>query len=261
MRCTPSSTSFWTPSPGPCPPCMTTWTPPAPTSWPSPPFPARSGDRSGPTTPTSGSIARSAAAPTSSGSFPTATPSSVWSVPSWPNNTTNGPKAAATSAWTSWPAAGSPSCPATPPNPATPPTPRRPPSPPSDTPDEGSTSYTTPQDLTGRGDLGHLPADDRGLPRARSRTWTAVAAAAHRLGQLPRSRRTHRSDHTRPDAEEAGRRRAGLLRPPRNLQWPHRGAQRTPRTSPRLRARVPQPDQLHRQITVGDRRVQAPPTP
>ena len=44
-----------------------------------------------------GSTARSAAAPTSSGSSPTGPRSSAWSAPSWPSNTTNGPKAAATS--------------------------------------------------------------------------------------------------------------------------------------------------------------------
>ena len=49
-----------------------TSTPPAPTSSPSPPSPRRSGARSGPTTPTSDSTGRSAAAPTSSGSSPTA---------------------------------------------------------------------------------------------------------------------------------------------------------------------------------------------
>ena len=47
---------------------------PAPTCWPSPRSPRRSGARSGPTTPTNGSTARSAAAPTSSASSPTAPP-------------------------------------------------------------------------------------------------------------------------------------------------------------------------------------------
>ena len=50
-----------------------TSTPPAPTSSPSPRSRRRSGGRSGRTTPTNGSTARSAAAPTSSGSSPTAT--------------------------------------------------------------------------------------------------------------------------------------------------------------------------------------------
>src|SRR4051794_208907 len=63
----------------------------------SPPSPVRSGARSGPTTPTRDSTARSDAAPTWSASSPTATPWSVWSAPSWPSSTTNGPKAAATS--------------------------------------------------------------------------------------------------------------------------------------------------------------------
>ena len=53
---------------------------------------------------TSDSTARSAAAPTSSGSSPTAPHSSASSAPSWPNSTTNGSKAAATSASTSSPA-------------------------------------------------------------------------------------------------------------------------------------------------------------
>jgi putative transposase len=64
----------------------------------------RSGAKSGPTTPTNASTARSAAAPTWSASSPTATPSSAWSAPSSPNNTTNGSKHGATSASTSWPA-------------------------------------------------------------------------------------------------------------------------------------------------------------
>ena len=84
-------------------PSPTTSTPPAPTCSRSPSSPARYGDRSGRTTPTSGSTGRSAAAPTSSGSFPTATPSSAWSAPCWPSSTTNGPSNAATSASTSWP--------------------------------------------------------------------------------------------------------------------------------------------------------------
>ena len=39
------------------------------------------------------------------------------------------------------------------------------------------------------------------------------------------------------------------------------GHQRPARTPPRLRPRVPQPDQLPRPITPRDRRLQAPPTP
>ena len=65
--------------------------------------------------PTSASTARSAAAPTSSGSSPTGPASSDSSAPSWPNSTTNGPKAAATSDSTSSPAH----------KPSRPPTPRR----------------------------------------------------------------------------------------------------------------------------------------
>ena len=70
-------------------------------------FPKRSGARSGPTTPPSGSTGRSAAAPTWSASSPTATPSSASSGRCSPNSTTSGSKAAATSVSTSWPAADS----------------------------------------------------------------------------------------------------------------------------------------------------------
>jgi hypothetical protein len=40
-----------------------------------------------------------------------------------------------------------------------------------------------------------------------------------------------------------------------------RGDQRTTRTPPRLRPRVQEPDQLHRPVAPGDRRVQTPTTP
>ena len=73
-RCTPSSTASSTPWPRSSPRSPSTSRTPAPTSWRSPRSPRRSGARSGPTTPTNGSTARSAAAPTSSGSSPTATP-------------------------------------------------------------------------------------------------------------------------------------------------------------------------------------------
>ena len=63
--------------------------------------------RSGPTTPPSGSTGRSADAPTPWASSPTGPLSSVLSEPSWPNRPTNGPKAAATSDSTSSTAAGS----------------------------------------------------------------------------------------------------------------------------------------------------------
>lgn len=71
----------------------------------------RSGVRSGPTTPTRGSTARSVATPTLSGSFPTATPRSASSEPSWSSNTTTattGSKAVATSDSTSSPGPASP---------------------------------------------------------------------------------------------------------------------------------------------------------
>ena len=66
---------------------------------------SRSGARSGPTTPKSDSTARSGDAPTSSASSRPATHSSAWSAPCSPNNTTNGPRCAATSASTSSPRA------------------------------------------------------------------------------------------------------------------------------------------------------------
>ena len=86
-------------------------------------------------------------------------------------------------------------------------------------------------------------------------------AAADRLGQPRRPRRARRAHHARPDPEEARRRRPGLLRPARHQQRTDRGDQRPTRTPPRLRPRVPQPHQLHRQITARDRRLQTPTTP
>ena len=64
-----------------------------------------------------------------------------------------------------------------------------------------------------------------------------------------------------PDAEEASRRRAGLLRPARHQQRTHRSDQRPPRAPARLRPRLPQPHQLHRPIPARDRRIQTPTTP
>ena len=79
--------------------------------------------------------------------------------------------------------------------------------------------------------------------------------------QPRRPGRPHRAHHPRPDPEEARRRRPGLLRPPRHQQRPDRGDQRPPRTPPRLRPRLPQPHQLHRQMPARDRRLQTPTTP
>ena len=83
------------------------------------------------------------------------------------------------------------------------------------------------------------------------------------IGHL-RPRRPHRTErgrHPRPDPEQAGRRRARLLRPPRHQQRAHGSHQRPTRAPPRLRPRVPQPHQLHRPITARDRRLQTPTTP
>lgn len=61
--------------------------------------------------------------------------------------------------------------------------------------------------------------------------------------------------------KKAGRRRARLLRPTRHVQRPDGGDQRTAGTPTRLGARLPESDQLHRQIAAGDRRVQTATTP
>ena len=53
----------------------------------------------------------------------------------------------------------------------------------------------------------------------------------------------------------------GLLRPTRQVQRPHRGDQWPHSALTRLRPRVPQPHQLHRQITARDRRPQTTTTP
>jgi transposase len=84
---------------------------------------------------------------------------------------------------------------------------------------------------------------------------------ADRLPKPRRSRRPERGRHARTDAGQASRRHPGLLRPPRNLQRPDGGDQRPPRTPPRHRPRLPQPDQLCRPITPRDRRIQTPTTP
>ena len=73
--------------------------------------------------------------------------------------------------------------------------------------------------------------------------------------------RAHRAPSPRPDPETARRRHLGLLRPARHQQRPDRGDQRPARTPPRLRPRVPQPHQLHRQMPARDRRIQTPTTP
>jgi transposase len=54
---------------------------------------------------------------------------------------------------------------------------------------------------------------------------------------------------------------AGLLRPTRHVQRPDRGHQRPTRTPPRLRPRLPQPHQLHRQVPARSRWLQAAATP
>ena len=54
----------------------------------------------------------------------------------------------------------------------------------------------------GRGDLGHLPADDRRLPRARPAPWPRADGEADRVGQPRRPRRADRDHHARPDPEK-----------------------------------------------------------
>ena len=102
-RSTPNTSASWTTSTTSSPPCVITSIKPGQTSSRSRPSPPGYGPRSGPTTPTSASTAKSADAPTPWESSPTARPSSASSEPSSPNKTTNGPKADATSASTSSP--------------------------------------------------------------------------------------------------------------------------------------------------------------
>ena len=102
-RSTPNTSASWTTSTTSSPPCVITSIKPGQTSSPSRPSPPEYGPRSGPTTPTSASTAKSADAPTPSESSPTTKPSSASSEPSSPNKTTNGPKADATSVSTSSP--------------------------------------------------------------------------------------------------------------------------------------------------------------
>ena len=83
----------------------------------------------------------------------------------------------------------------------------------------------------------------------------------HRSRQFRRSSRALRAAPTWPDHETARGRHPGLLRQARHQQRTDRGHQRPPRTPPRLRPRIPQPHQLHRQITARDRRIQTPTTP
>jgi len=63
---------------------------------------------------------------------------------------------------------------------------------------------------------------DRRLPRTRPHPRPPPDGAGDRLGQPRRPRSATRSDHARKDPDQAGRRRAGLLRPPRHQQRPDR---------------------------------------
>ncbi|GAA1121258.1 hypothetical protein GCM10009605_61500 [Nocardiopsis composta] len=85
--------------------------------------------------------------------------------------------------------------------------------------------------------------------------------AVDRVDQPRRPQPVQRDHHARPHPDQARRRHARLLRPARHIQRPHRSDQRPPRTPPRLRPRLPQPDELHRQITTRDRRLPTPTTP
>ena len=106
-----------------------------------------------------------------------------------------------------------------------------------------------------------LPAHDRRLPPREPAPRPRADGPAHRLDQHRRPQGPGRDHQARQDAEEARRRRPGLLRPAQHLQRAHRGDQRQARAPARLGAGVPQPDQLHRQIPARDRRVQTPTTP
>ena len=94
--------------------------------------------------------------------------------------------------------------------------------------------------------------------RAAAKTATEEG---HRHDQRRRPDRADRADHPRPHPAPTRRRRARLLRPTRHQQRPDRSDQRPPRTPPRHRPRLPQPHQLHRQITARDRRLQTTTTP
>ncbi|CPS70545.1 IS1096%2C tnpA protein [Mycobacteroides abscessus] len=88
--------------------------------------------------------------------------------------------------------------------------------------------------------------------RTKGRTMMAALITTLSTG-VPQA--ADRTDHPGTDPEEACRRRAGLLRPPRHLQRAHRSDQRPPRTPARIRAGLPQPHQLHRPVTARDRRL------
>ena len=106
-----------------------------------------------------------------------------------------------------------------------------------------------------------LPAHDRRLPPREPAPRPRADGPAHRLDQHRRPQGPGRDHQARQDAEEARRRRPGLLRPAQHLQRAHRDDQRQARAPARLGTGVRQPDQLHRQIPARDRRVQTPTTP
>ena len=78
---------------------------------------------------------------------------------------------------------------------------------------------------------------------------------------LPATKGFYRDFFPRPDTQEESRRHPRLLRPTRHQQRAHRSHQRTTRAPARLRTRIPQPHQLHRQIPARDRRIQTATTP
>lgn len=106
-----------------------------------------------------------------------------------------------------------------------------------------------------------LPAHDRRLPPREPAPRPRADGPAHRLDQHRRPQGPGRDHQARQNAEEARRRRPGLLRPAQHLHRAHRGDQRQARAPARLGTGVPQPDHLHRQIPARDRRVQTPTTP
>jgi transposase len=114
----------------------------------------------------------------------------------------------------------------------------------------------------GRGDLADLPADDRRLPPARPGPRPQHDEHPHRRARLRRPRPAHRADHARPDPQAARRRRPGLRRAARDHQQrPDRGDQRPARAPTRVRPRVSEPHELHRQIAAVVRRLQTPTPP
>ena len=75
----------------------------------------------------------------------------------------------------------------------------------------------------GRGDLGHLPAHDRRLPRTRQEAWQGHDAGRDRLRRQRRPGHADRDPQARPDPQATRHRHPRALRPARHVERPHRG--------------------------------------